>query len=198
MESFPASPDESTSLDLVARCQAGETEAWNELYRRYHDLLLFTVRARLGRKLRGCLQSEDVFQSVALDALTALKRFEYRGPGSLERFLRTMVLNKIRDRADTFGAQKRDGAVPLGEALLDDLAAPPGEPSYFESESYERLERALSTLDEEDRELVLLRRVDGLSSKEAAEQLGRSDAAVRKAYSRAMARLALSMGAGDA
>ena len=191
MDAFPVAPDESASLELVARCQAGEAEAWDELYRRYHDQLLFAARARLGSKLRACLQSEDVFQSVALDALTALKRFEYRGPGSLKRFLATLVSHKIRDRVDTFRAGKRAGDVPLDEARL-----PAPEVPYRDPETYGRLERALAALPADLREVVLLRRVEGLSSKEVAARLGHSDEAVRKRYSRALARLTLAMDTG--
>ena len=221
MGDFPAAPDESASLDLVGRIQDGDAAAWNDLYRRYHDQLLLVVRMRLGRKLRGFLQSEDVFQSVALDALSALQRFEYRGPGSLQRFLNTMVVNKIRDRADTFGAAKRADAVPLSDAVLDGLPAPtedgsgrgglgdaggdPGDGAglagadgvrYLDGERYERLERALAALPDDMREIVLLRKVDGLSSQEVAALQGKSDAAVRKATSRAMARLTTLMTGG--
>jgi RNA polymerase sigma-70 factor (ECF subfamily) len=196
MDVFPSPPDEDGSLELITRCRAGERDAWNELYRRYHDQLLFAVRARLGGKLRACLQSEDVFQSVALDALTALQRFEYRGPGSLERFLRTMVVNKIRDRADTFGAQKRSGAVPLSEVAPPAAQDTSAQVEYFECETYDRLERALADLPDDAREVVLMRKVDGYSSKEVAEATGRSDAAVRKVYSRAIAQLALAMDTG--
>ena len=38
-------------------------------------------------------------------------------------------------------------------------------------------------------EMLLLRKVDGLSSKEAAQRTGRTDAAARQLYSRALARL---------
>lgn len=225
MGDFPAAPDESASLDLVGRIRAGDEAAWNDLYRRYHDQLLLVVRMRLGRRLRGFLQSEDVFQSVALDALSALQRFEYRGPGSLQRFLNTLVVNKIRDRADTFGAAKRAGAVPLSDAIADGLAAPPdgggggrdglggaahgaganagtgpgaGGPDgvrYLDGPRYERLERALAALPDDMREILLLRKVDGLSSQEVAALQGKSDAAVRKASSRALARLTTLMSA---
>lgn len=180
-------PPESVSLDLVRRIQGGDRAAWNELYARYHDQLLLVVRMRLGSKLRGFLESEDIFQSVALDAFRALERFEYRGQGSLERYLRTLVVNKIRDRADTIAAEKRAGAVPLDEEQL--ARAAPG-PSYHDSRRFERLERALRTLPAEQRELILLRKLEGLSSQEVAARLGTSDEAARKAFSRAMARLA--------
>lgn len=183
-----AVPGEGETLDLLGRAKGGEEGAWDELFRRYHDPLLLAVRLRMGEELRAHLESEDIFQSVALESLRALERFEYRGPGSLNRFLRTLVANKIRDRVDTFRAGKRAGTVPLGDREIEN----PG-PGYFDPEVYERLERALKGLSAEQREVVLLRRVEGLSSREVAARLGKSDAAVRKAYSRALARLSLQM-----
>lgn len=175
-------------MDLVQRIRAGERAAWDELYARYHDQLLLAVRMRLGSGLRRYLQSEDIFQSVALEAFEALERFEYRGTGSLERFLRTLVVNKIRDRADLFAAEKRGGA--WGEETLDEtrLTGPAG-PSYHDAVRYERLERALNALAAEERELIVLRKLEGLTGQEVAARLGCSDEAARKAFSRAMARL---------
>ena len=195
MDGLPKAPDESASLDIVARIQDGDDEAWAELYRRYHDQLLFTVRMRLGAGLRAVLQSEDVFQSVAVDAFEALQRFEYRGPGSLERFLKQMVLNKIRDRAKYFGAEKRAGAQPLDEATAASLGAEENAVGYHEAETYERLERAIRALPEDMREVLLLRKIEGLSSLEVAEAVGKSDAAVRQLASRAMAKVAAAMSA---
>lgn len=176
------------SLDLVRRIRAGERAAWDELYGRYHDQLLLSVRLRLGPGLRRFLQSEDIFQSVALEAFRSLKDFQYRGEGSLERYLRTLVVNKIRDRADTFGAEKRSGAVPLDEDLARGLSL--DGPSYHDAPRFERLERALGALTAEQREIVVLRKLEGLSGREVAARLGTSEEAARKAYSRAMARLA--------
>jgi RNA polymerase sigma-70 factor, ECF subfamily len=173
-------------MELVRRIQRGEREAWNELFARYHDQLLLGVRLRLGAGLRRHLESEDIFQSVALEAFRELERFEYRGQGSLERYLHTLVLNKLRDRADTFAAAKRAGAVRLDESLAADL--PAREPSYHAA-GFERLERALQALPADARELIVLRKLEGLSSQEVAAHLGTSDAAVRKAYSRALAQL---------
>lgn len=175
-------------MDLVQRIRQGDRGAWNELYERYHDQLLLAVRLRLGPGLRRFLSSEDIFQSVALEAFHALGQFEYRGEGSLERYLRTLVVNKIRDRADTFTAEKRAGAVSLDENLSAP-GAESGGPSYHDSERYERLERALNTLPPEQRELIVLRKLENLSSQEVGARLGLGDDAVRKAFSRAMARL---------
>lgn len=199
MSPLPASLDDGATRELVRRVQAGEQQAWTELYQGYRDELLFYVRARLGRRLRSAVESEDVLQSVALAAFRAMPRFEPRGKGSLRRFLHVLVLNSIRDRADALGAAKRDGAVqPLDAQLAERLAtAPPGQLSYRDP-VYERLERALAELPDEMREVVLLRRVEERSSREVAERLGKSDEAVRKLYSRALARLSVRLGAADA
>ena len=190
----PAERNEDRTRELVARLQAGEAAAWDELYRVYHDELLFTVRMSLGARLRSVLESEDVLQSVALAAFRALPAFEYRGVGSLRAFLHKLVLNKIRDRADTFSAQKRAGAVPLTDSVADRLheRAPV---DYSDSSEYRRLEQALAQLPPDMREVILLRKLEGLTGEEAAQRLARSDVATRKLFSRAMARLALALAA---
>lgn len=182
---------EGITVELLARIRAGEEEAWEALYRRYHDDLLFAVRAHLGPGLRGNLESEDVLQSVAIQALKALPDFEPRGPGSLRHYLHKMIVNKIRDRADYHAAAKRGGGVRLASTdlhRLPDREATDREPTY-QDERFVELERAMRLLPPEMERVLVLRRVDGLSSKEAAEVLGKSDAAVRKLYSRAVARL---------
>jgi len=144
--------------------------------------------------LRASLESEDVLQSVALEAFKALPRFRPHGPGSLRHYLHKMVVNKIRDRADYFSAQKRAGTVPLSDEELERLPGHGGQvPEYYDGARFEELERNLERLPPEMERVLILRRVDGLSSKETARVLGKSDDAVRKLYSRAIARLTLMM-----
>ena len=44
---------EDLSLELVQRIQAGDRSAWEALYLRYRDRLLFAIRCRLGPALRS-------------------------------------------------------------------------------------------------------------------------------------------------
>ncbi len=193
----PDAPGDQETLQLIGGIARGDESAWRRLYDLYHDELLFFIRRSLGKRLRAQLESEDVFQSVALAAFRDLPRFAYRGKGSLRAYLHRMVLNKIRDRAAYFGAEKRRGAVPLTDSVAARAATEPAEPAYRRPEIWDALERALDALPEEQREIVVLRRLEGLSSREIAAKLGKSDAAVRKAYSRALAKLTLSLEARD-
>lgn len=190
--SFPHELDEADSLQLVARMQAGDRSAAGQVYRRYRDELLLAVRAGMGPGLRAAFESEDVLQSVALEAISDLRSFVPRGPGSLRAFLVRIVQHKLVDRARALTAKKRRGSVALTESVAE--AVPEHPPVEYDDSRYAELERALLALPDELREIVKLRRFDGLSSKEIAERTGRTDAAVRKQFSRAMARLTLLMG----
>jgi RNA polymerase sigma-70 factor (ECF subfamily) len=176
----------------------GDSGAFGEIYRRYHDELLFAVRAHLGPKLRTALESEDILQSVVIDAFRALPRFEPRGPGSLKHYLHAMIVNKIRSRAEYHGAARRSGTVPLTPEAEPMIPEPSSAPEYSAGERFLDLERALRALPAEMERVLILRKVDGLPSKEVAQVLGKSDASVRQIYSRALARLALSMGGSSA
>ena len=188
----PFSNGEEPTLELVARARAGERGAWDDLYRRVHDPLLLAVRARLGAKLRGALESEDVLQSVIKDALADIERFEPRGPGSLQRWLATCVLNKIRTHSRRQAVRER---VELAAPDALEHAAPgTQEPRYLASERFERLERALGALPDDMREVVLLRAIEGRPNAEAAELCGKHPDATSKLYNRALARLALAVG----
>lgn len=189
---IPAPPDERTTLDLVARMRRGDERAWQDLYDRYRDELLLAIRSQLGPRLRSALQSEDVLQSVALEAFRRMPRFEDRGQGSLRGLLHLLVRRKVVDQARAAGRGARGRSGPLTDSLAGRAAAPVPEPVYRDPR-YLRLERALQALPPDLREVIRLRRFEGLSGKETAERLGRSDEATRKLHSRALARLSLLM-----
>lgn len=187
MQSSAANP-QALTLELVARIRAGDQAAWTDLYSRYRDRLLFAVRCRLGPALRRRVESEDILQSVMLEALGELPTFVPRGADSLRHFLHVLITRKIRDRADTFGAAKRAGETSLDDRLP--LAAQTETAiDYTDTQRFLSLERAMARLPDDLREVVLLRKVDGLSSAEVARRLGTTDDVVRKRTSRAMARL---------
>lgn len=185
------------SVELVQAIQRGDRDAWSELYARYHDALLLSIRCRLGTGLRAHVQSEDILQSVVKDALGDMARFEHRGQGSLGHYLHACVLNKIRNKAEYFGAAGRSRERSLSDSAIADLpASNDAELEYHDQECFPLLERGVSSLPEPMREVLILRAVEGLSNQEAAESIGKSAEATSKLYNRALARLA-SLGATD-
>lgn len=190
--SLPGPPDDARSLELLAKLRAGDSEAFAVLYRRHRDELLLAVRAGMGPKLRAAMQSEDVLQSVAREAFEVLRRSPSPPHSGFTGLLRRLVRHRLIDRARAL--RRRGEMLPLGDTVAE-AAAAPAAPDYSDPR-YERLERALRALPEEMRQVVRLRRFEGLSSQEVAARTGRTDDAVRKLFSRAMAKLALLIGAG--
>lgn len=186
---LPEPPDETGSLQLLRQVRAGRPEAFEELYRRHRDELLLAVRAGMGAGLRAAMQSEDVLQSVAMEALAVLQRVPEPPAGGFTGLLRRLVRHRLVDRARALGRQRRAGGVPLSDSLVDGLGAPV--PPSYDDPRYLRLERALLALPADLRDVLRWRRFDGLSSQEIAHRTGRSDEAVRKMTSRAMARLTM-------
>lgn len=181
---------ESLSVDLVRRIQIGDRDAWDALYLRYRDRLLFSIRCRLGPGLRRRLQSEDILHSVIREAFDDLQTFEPRRDHALAHYLHACVCNKIRKKAEYWAAGKRRDDCTLSPEILEWVAAAgAATPGYVDSARYERLERALALLPESMREVILLRRIEGLSARESAAVLGKTEAAAAKLYARALARL---------
>ncbi len=181
------------SIELLARIQNGDQQAWDDLYLRYRDRLLFSIRCRLGPELRNRLQSEDVLHSVVREALTDLQRFEPQDEHALGRYLNVCVLNKIKKKGNFYSAQRRAGDVPLSDTLMQRLPGV-GPDRYIDHVRYEALERAIENLPEAMREVVVLRSVHGLSNREAAVEIGKTPEATSKIYQRAVARLGVALG----
>jgi RNA polymerase sigma factor (sigma-70 family) len=104
-------------------------------------------------------------------------------------------VTKIHDLSDRWSARKRDAGPMRGEsALLEVAERAEAARTGYSDPRYEELERALALLPDDLREVLVLRRVEGLASREVAQRLRRTDAAVRQMHSRALARLALHFG----
>jgi RNA polymerase sigma-70 factor (ECF subfamily) len=152
----------------------------------------------MGKELRSKLESIDIVQDVLINVFRDLNGFTYRSEGDFLRWLSRLVENRIRGKVTKLHAGKRD---IRKEVRLDSReqttaggfvgTAGPIEvttPSVIMSrrEDLTRLEKAIDALKPEYREIIVLTKIEGLSYKEIADRLGKSDEAVRKQVSRAL------------
>jgi DNA-directed RNA polymerase specialized sigma24 family protein len=174
-----ASQPDDDFQSLLARVRGGDESAAGELVRRYEKVVLRSVRSRLGKSMRGAMDSMDVMQSVHRSLLTGLKnkRFQFASPQQLIGLAMVMVQRKVarhwrklnRIPGAGRGAGDASAATPL-EAIASDESTP-----AELATANDLLERFLSQLDELDRQLVRLK---------AAEILGREPAFIRMRWSR--------------
>lgn len=182
-----SSPTSSlTEMDLIRRARNGEAEAFYELVRPYERVLFITARGLV----RNDADAEDVAQETILKAFKNLARF--RQESKFSTWLIQICINegkmKLRKERRNFyesieaGQQNDDGEYTPKD--FADWREIPSE-SLERKELREGLARAMSSLPEKYRTVLILRDVQHLSIEETAKILGLSEANVKTRLSRA-------------
>ena len=154
------------------------------------------LRLRAGKLLLDRESCSDLAQSVCRDLLENLDAFQYGGAAGFRRWLYTTAQRKIADRYEYYRAAKRDARkerIPeSSERELLEAYQPFYSPSQQAAarEELDKLEECFARLPEEQQEVILLAKQVGLSRREVAAAMGRTEGSVRMLLSRAMAHLA--------
>lgn len=187
----PVSGTLIATTDLLRLAQAGDRAALDALMARYLPRLRSWASGRLPLHARSLLDTADLVQETLLRTLEGLDRVEIRGPGSFQAYVRSAVLNRIRDQIRWAGRRPGPAEIPATLEAAD--------PSPLElaigSELVARYERAMATLSEEEQQLLHLKIELDYDYEEIATMTGRpSRDAVRMAVTRALRHLAEAMG----
>jgi RNA polymerase sigma-70 factor (ECF subfamily) len=145
-------------------------------------------------------------QDALILALGGLRDFTYRNEGDFLRWLSRIAENKLRDVSKKFHADKRDIRKEMSfkqegssaDGRFHDASEPidTTTPSVImrKKEALDRLEKALDTLKPEYKEVIVLKKIEGLSHAEIAERLNKSTNAVPMLLFRAMSALTIAYG----
>lgn len=178
---------------LLVKARDGDAAAREALLDRLRPRLVLWASARLGAKLRGECEPEDVAQDVLLAVHKRLDDFKGSDRRAFLGWMFTVAENRIRDLADRVGAGKRQRAdVPRRDQTTPSQAV-------AREEMARRLAEAVARLDAPHREVIQMRRFQEMEVPEIAKALDRSENAVRILYCRAIAALREEMkqGSGD-
>lgn len=146
----------------VARAKQGDRDAVRFLYTRYADNVYGYVRTIV----RDHHDAEDVTQQVFTKLMTAIAKYEPRGVPFVAWLLRmshNVAVDAVRTRRTT----------PTGEIFGPDDGTCEETPERARS-----LRAAFASLPEDQRQVVVLRHVLGLTPVEIAEQLNRTNSSV--------------------
>ncbi len=180
----------TSSFDLVVRANRGEGPALDALLARYLPRMQRWAHGRLPPAARGALQTQDLVQDTLMHVLERLPSFNPRHEGAFQGYVRTALLNRVRDLARQY--QRRGPAVPLD----DDLAGEEHSPLDLAvgRQMLDRYETALDRLRPDDKALIVARIELGLPFAEIAAMFEKpSVAAAHVALSRALVKLAEEM-----
>ena len=191
--------DETLTVDLLRNAKDGNAAARNRLFERYLPRVLKIVRMMMGKQIRQQVDSQDLAQDTLYEAVRRLEGFQFQGPGSLLRWLKTLARSAICAQADRGNAAKRahkEVSINLnGEesnvGALEPQTDAPGPPAKLVlHEEQTRLESSIAELPDKHRDLILLRHYAEQSWAEIAAEMGHpSPDAARMAYVEAKAQL---------
>ena len=155
-------------LQAIARAQEGDLEALHFLYARYADDVLGYVRSFV----RDHHEAEDITQNVFAKLMKAIRRYEPREvpfTAWILRVARNAALDHLRSRR----------AVPCEEVRTSDEG--------YDQTRFDRsqtLRQALNQLPEEQREVLILRHIAGLSPGEIASILDKTEGSIHGLHHR--------------
>jgi RNA polymerase sigma-70 factor (ECF subfamily) len=157
---------------LIAAAQAGDRRALDELLARYEDRIY-----RFGLRMCGNEDSaREVLQETLLAAFRNLPGF--RGEAALSTWLYQI--------ARSFCIKQRRGAqltTPASKELVD--RAPMPDAQVYARQIGQALATAIAALPDDQREVLVLRDVEGLSAQEAADIVGSEVGALKSRLHRA-------------
>jgi len=205
---WPESEQTERLLDGVRR---GDAQAAGSLLERHREALRRMIAMRLDRRIQGRVDASDVVQDVLIDANRRLQMYLDNPTMPFHLWLRHLARDRIidahrRHRASARRSVDREqpavvparldhSTVELVAQLRDEQLTPAAAATMRELE--QRFALAVEQLEEQDREVVLMRHFEQLSNQEVAQALGLSEPAASMRYLRAMRRLRKLLAASD-
>jgi RNA polymerase sigma-70 factor (ECF subfamily) len=177
---------------LVQRCAVGDEAAFAELVAEHQRMVLHLAMNLLGDRDEALDLSQDVFLRV----FRTIRRF--RGQSSLRTWIYRIAVNQARNRHRFWRRRHRADQVSLdahvaahGEFLSGGEAGP--ERVFAQKELAVRLHHALDRLPFDQRTVIVLREIDGLSYEEMAYSLGVAVGTIKSRLTRARQALRLAL-----
>ncbi len=196
-EAFRLSLDESTLID---RCLAGDDTAFDQIVLRYQDMV-FSLSSRL---LGSYDEAVDLSQEVFLQIYRKLSSF--RRDASLRTWIYRIVINRAKNRQRWWKRRINEmTALPIEEAeartgssrgacLASDEIAP--DEALARKEQGQILHRAIEKLPFDQRTILLLKEIEGLSYEEISTTLDLPLGTVKSRLARARQSLRESLDPG--
>ena len=206
---WPNSPETQELLDRAKQGEAGAVERLLEVHR---EPLRRMVGLRLDPALAGRVDASDVVQDVMLEVSQRLADYLRNPQMPFHLWVRHIAKDHMIDahrrhrQAQRRSLDREQPIVPAGLAdqsslelagqFLDREMTPAT--AAVRHELQRRMEQAVAGLDEDDREIILMRHYEQLSNQDVAAALGLTEAAASMRHLRAVRRLrAALLGEGE-
>jgi RNA polymerase sigma-70 factor (ECF subfamily) len=176
----------------------GDDSAFGQLFDRHRDDLKRVVGLRIGGQLAARLDASDVVQESFLDACTKADRYRHSRQVPFYIWLRGITHDRLRKlQRMHLGAKRRAAGRELqlpersSTSLAIQLISPASSPSTaLRARELRRcVVRAIESLDEIDREVILMRHFERLSNAQVAQVMGIPASTATMRHGRALVKL---------
>jgi len=169
---------------LIERCNTGDETACADLVSA-HQRMVYTLALHL---LQDPDEALDLSQEVFLRVFRTLPSF--RGQSALRTWIYRIVINQARNRQRWWNRRRRSSQISLDQHLEvhgEPSANPQSTPDNMlaQKQLASQLREALDALPFDQRSVVVLREIDGLSYEEIAYSLGVTLGTVKSRLTRA-------------
>ncbi|HLU40236.1 MAG TPA: RNA polymerase sigma factor [Planctomycetota bacterium] len=181
--------------DLARRAAQGDGAAFLALVEQHATPLQLFIRRRSGGLIGADCDAEDLLQATLCKAWELAGTFAPGEPGSFYRWLVGIAVNQIGNRVHYLNAKGRRDVRPIPSAGPDASAFPiPDSLTSITTqaarrEAIARAERALAEMPADEREIVELTYLEGLTIRAAAERAGMPRSTAFRALHAGMERL---------
>ena len=179
-------PDEDR--EYVMLCRTGDLDAFGVLVRRHQKKMLNIAFRMTGDYEDAC----DVVQEAFLSAYRMIKKF--RGEAKFSTWLYGIVVNHARNRIRSIRSKARHESVSLDDKPDAKEGAGAMEPPsrecsavdlLIQKETRAKVQQCINSLEEEHREVLVLRDIQGFSYDEISIMLKIPEGTVKSRLSRA-------------
>ncbi|MBI4600708.1 MAG: sigma-70 family RNA polymerase sigma factor [Planctomycetes bacterium] len=189
------------TIEILDRIRSGAPSGLDDFVRLFGPKVLVFINFKLGEKLRGKVEAEDVLQdfftSIVENREGFLEKVDSRG---VHRTIYRLVENHIKDLYEKhFQTKKRDSRLEVREGRsgsdgfhLSQVAGSTGSFTHRieAQDEYKSLQKLLDRiLDEESRKLFVLKYVEECTNQEIADELGTSVSTVKRMTAELTARI---------
>lgn len=172
-------PNEDPFVPLLAAARTGSSWAWERLYRELSPRVLGYLRAR------GASDPEDLLGEIFLQVVRDLARFSGDEP-AFRAWIFTIARNRMLDQARS---NARRNALAPRSPLPDDLPAGDVEHEALAELRADEIRTLLGSLSDDQRDVLLLRIIGGLTIDEIAASIAKRPDAVKALQRRGLNQL---------